>query len=206
MRRSRKSTTKAEIAARVELLRRVRLFASASDADLNVLADTGTERWVGKGTEVVREGRLPTHIFVIGDGRFEVVSSGESDGVQRVVNVLSAGEHFGEIGLIEGMPATATVRAEGRARVLEIPGRDFLEYLDRTASLGDVAERISTRLARTHPTYSPSAAGSTDEKDIVARALREWTDEDVAVLLEGLARLEALDPAARRRALRELGT
>lgn len=206
MRRNRKPATKAEIGARVEVLRRVGLFASASDEDLTALAGTLTERWVEKGTEVVREGRLPTHVFVIGDGRFEVVSSGESDGAQSVVNVLSAGEHFGEIGLIEGMPATATVRAEGRARVLEIPGRNFLEYVDRTASLGDVADRISTRLARTHPSYSPSAAGSTEDRGIVARAVRDWADEDVAALLEGLARLETLDPAVRQRALRDLGT
>lgn len=198
----------AEFGRRLSVLRRVELFSAASAEELEGLARALRERHVAPGAEVVREGRLPTHVFVIEKGRFEVVSRGDRGGEPRVVNVLGEGEHFGEIGLIEGMPATATVRAQGPGMVAEIPGHAFLSFVDRSASLTDVSDRISVWLARTHPSYRPTASAAAVPRlaGRVADLIKDWDEGDVRELEAALVRLEALGPDQRRRHLRDWGS
>lgn len=197
-----------EMDRRLSVLRRVELFSAASEEELEALARSLRERDVASGAEVVREGRLPTHVFVIEKGRFEVVSRGDRGGEPRVVNVLGEGEHFGEIGLIEGMPATATVRAQAPGRVAEIPGQAFLSFVDRSASLSDVTDRISVWLARTHPSYRPTARAGAAPRPTASFGdlIKHWDEGDVRELEAALLRLEALDPDQRRRQLREWGS
>jgi CRP-like cAMP-binding protein len=191
----------------VEIFRAVDLFANADDDDLRSLASEAREREVTEGAQVVREGRLPTHVYVIVDGHFEVVSRGEKDDEPRVVNTLGPGDHFGEIGLIEGMPATATVRAKDRAAVVEIPGRAFLQFVDRSASLGEVADRISSWLARTHPSYRPSAAGGNraPSSSPLMELIATWDADQIKLLEATVHRLNQLTPDELRDRLRELG-
>jgi Cyclic nucleotide-binding domain len=206
--RKKRAPSPAEIDRRLHSLRRVDLFSGASEDDLERLAHALREREVSAGTKVVREGRLPTHVFVIMEGRFEVISRGERGGKPRVVNVLGEGDHFGEIGLIEGMPATATVSAQGSARIAEIPGESFLSFVDRSSSLTWVADRISTWLARTHPSYRPSVEGGVAPEGTLGRVtelLRRWEEAEVKELEAGLRQLETLDPERRRQRLRDLG-
>lgn len=206
--RKRRAPSRADMDRHLEVLRSVELFSGASDEDLERVVQALRERDVTAGAEVVREGRLPTHVFVIIRGRFQVVSRGDRGGEPRVVNVLGEGDHFGEIGLIEGMPATATVRAEGPARVAEIPGHVFLSFVDNSASLADVADRISTWLARTHPSYNPTAGAGVAAEGSHARVvevLRRWEEGEVTELEAALMRLDALGPDQRRQRLRDLG-
>lgn len=205
--RKRDRPSSAEVDRRLDALRSVELFSRASDAELRPLAVALREREVTPGTEVVREGRLPTHVYVIIEGRFEVISRGDRGGEQRVVNVLGKADHFGEIGLIEGMPATATVRADGPARIAEIPGQVFLSFVDQSAALIQVADRISGWLAKTHPSYRPTAGaggGPEGAQGRVGGLLAGWDEADVAELEAGLLRLDRLSAEERRRRLRDL--
>jgi len=203
-----RALTKGHIDDLVAILRRVDLFAEAEEDDLRRLAQEMREREVADGTEVVREGRLPTHVYLIADGHFDVVSQGDKGSEPRIVNTLGPGDHFGEIGLIEGMPATATVRARGRARVAKIPGRAFLVFVDESASLGEVADRISGWLARTHPSYRPStgAASSQGGRPRLGELVGGWDEEEIASLEAVVERLGRLSTEERRRRLDELGT
>jgi CRP-like cAMP-binding protein len=60
---------------------------------------------------------------------------------------LHPGDFFGEIALVESVPRTATVRAEGIARLLVIGHREFHALMDefpavRAAVLDALAERL----------------------------------------------------------------
>jgi CRP-like cAMP-binding protein len=205
--RKERALTKEQIGDLVAIMRRVDLFAEADEDDLRRLAGEMREREVADGTEVVRENRLPAYVYLIAEGHFDVIFQGEKGAEARVVNTLGPGDHFGEIGLIEGMPATATVRARGRARVAEIPGRAFLLFVEESASLGDVADRISGWLARTHPSYRPSTgtAPVTDGKRRLDDLAGGWDQEERALLERAIDRLGELSPEERRRRLGELG-
>ncbi|HWC15286.1 MAG TPA: cyclic nucleotide-binding domain-containing protein [Actinomycetota bacterium] len=139
-----------------ERLATAAVFAGAPEdavARLAALADVVTVR---SGTDLVREGRIPTHLYVITSGIFDVFSTGESSGQVVKVASLQAGDHFGEIGIIEGMPSTASVRAAGEAVAIRIPARDFLDVVREAPELArSVRMRAARKLAHTHPSYAP---------------------------------------------------
>ena len=104
-------------------LKRVPLFADLNGRQLNKLAGKFRERSFEPGTSVVREGKMSgIGFFVITDGDAEVQIRGES------VGTLSAGDHFGEVALVNEAERTATVTALTQLRCLEIPFWDFREF------------------------------------------------------------------------------
>lgn len=142
------------MAPRVSLLRRLGVFSGAPQGVLESLAGSAREQRVGPGTVVVREGEAAEELFVVASGTLVVTSSGEGLDGTGPVNELHAGDYFGEIGLIEGIPRTATVTASSEAELLVIPGDDFLELVNgRAAIRGALLDGVVSRLARTHPTY-----------------------------------------------------
>ena len=65
---------------------------------------------------------------------------------------MGPGDYFGEIGLIENIPRTATVTTASDCRLLRISGQDFLRIVaERPRIGGNLRPGIATRMARTHP-------------------------------------------------------
>lgn len=200
--------SRADLADRVSGLRGARLFDEARVEDLEKLAHSVVMREVPPGREVVREGYLPSHVYVIKEGEFDVVSRGEEGEEPQVVNTLGPGDHFGEIGLIEGMPATATVRARTPATLYEVAGQAFLAWLDEAADIAPLADRVSEWLARTHPSYRPSVgvSPSGEAASGLESAIADLSDEELRVLVTALERVKTLDRDERLARLRRLGS
>ncbi|HEX2236409.1 MAG TPA: MFS transporter [Actinomycetota bacterium] len=149
----------AELARSVELLGRLPIFEGATVASLEGIARAAKTRRAEAGEAVVTQGEPADDFYVVQSGELEVVSSGEASGPQRTVNRLGAGDHFGEIGLLEGIPRTATVQAISECELLAIGGDDFLDAVNGAAGLsGALRAGMVTRLARTHPSYRPRTA------------------------------------------------
>ncbi len=113
------------------------------------LARSATELDVAAGTVVLAEGALPDHLYVVRSGRLRVTTAAAGAGP---IPDLGPDDVFGEIGLLRGMPRTATVTAVEPCGLLRIDGRVF-----RSVALGE-ATRIDpftggmrARLGRTHP-------------------------------------------------------
>jgi CRP-like cAMP-binding protein len=108
------------MAAPVDVLQGVPLFADLSQRQLKRLATDFRERRFKKGTAIVRQGEMSgIGFFVITEGEAEV----EVD--DRVVAILGAGDHFGELALISEGLRTATVHATAPLTCLEITFWDF---------------------------------------------------------------------------------
>jgi CRP-like cAMP-binding protein len=60
-----------------------------------------------------------------------------------MVNALGPGDGFGEIGLLQGVPRTASVLATSEAEVLRIPGAAFLHAVGPGAVRGGVGPAAS---------------------------------------------------------------
>ncbi|HEY6378276.1 MAG TPA: MFS transporter [Candidatus Dormibacteraeota bacterium] len=146
----------AELAPVVRHLEGLPVFFGVPRPSLEELAASVTTEEVAAGTLVVREGEPSHDLYVVVRGDLDVVSSGESGLVPVVVNTLHAGDYFGEIGLLEGIPRTASVRARTECSLERIDGRVFLDVVNRTPSFsGTLFDGVVGRLARTHPTYQP---------------------------------------------------
>jgi CRP-like cAMP-binding protein len=80
------------------------------------LADAAQERLFGDGECIVREGDPGASMFIVDRGEV-VVTIGDK---QQEVARIPAGSYFGEMSLMTGEPRSATVRARGDCRVIEI--------------------------------------------------------------------------------------
>jgi NTE family protein len=87
---------------------------------------------------------------VIESGAVSVSAGGE------LLGELGPGDHFGEIGVIERLPRTATVTALRDGVVYRIPGDDFLRAVSEGPRMsGRFVSTMTARLARTHPDHVP---------------------------------------------------
>jgi CRP-like cAMP-binding protein len=96
--------------AMVESLREVPLFADLPPRELRRLADSMQDLSFAAGKEVVAQGKGGVGFFVILDGSARVTQHGEDRGL------LTAGDYFGEMALIDGDDRMASVHAESELR------------------------------------------------------------------------------------------
>lgn len=152
----RAAVRRAELAPLLELLDTVELVEEVPDGGLVQLAGAGELVDVPTGQAVVTQGETADAFYVIVSGGCAVVS--EVDGRRIDAPALAAGDWFGEIGLLEGVPRTATVTATEPTRVLRLPGEEFLAALTAGRPTAAFTEQAGIRLRRTHGTGYTGAA------------------------------------------------
>lgn len=129
--------------AKIDLLKRVPLFAGCSKAELRKLALVADEIDLRDGHVLTREGRPGREFFVLVEGSVRVTRN------DRKVTDLGAGDWFGEIALITDAPRTATVTATSPLDVLVITDRSFRRVVETMPSIAiKVLARVGERLAR----------------------------------------------------------
>jgi putative ABC transport system ATP-binding protein len=80
------------------------------------------------GTVMFEQGALSDLIYVISEGELEMVRP-RAGGDHEVLRVAKAGDHFGEIGPLFGLPRSATVRARTDASVIGYSVPAFRKHL-----------------------------------------------------------------------------
>lgn len=93
------------------------------------------------------EGDRGDCMFIIQSGRAQALR--QQNGTEVVVGNLSAGDIFGEMAIFDRQPRSATVRANGSARVLTLDKRAFLRRVHEDPTLAfrilkKMSERIRT--------------------------------------------------------------
>lgn len=128
--------------AKIELLKRVPLFAGCSKKELESLAAIADELDLGQGATLTREGQPGREFFVLVEGTVQVTRGAET------VGELGAGDWLGEIALLTKAPRTATVKATSPLRVLVVTDRAFRQVVEATPSIAvKMLERLGERLA-----------------------------------------------------------
>jgi MFS family permease len=143
----------ASIEPRIATLQSLDIFAGASRAALERLARSAVEEHVDTGTVLIREFAVADDFFVLTAGEVAITAAGEA-GIERSLGVLEAPNYFGEIGLLEHRPRTATVTATAPCTVFRISGTDFVEALTITTLAPTALGSVQMRLARTHPSQT----------------------------------------------------
>jgi CRP/FNR family cyclic AMP-dependent transcriptional regulator len=127
---------------KIDLIRKVPLFARCSRAELKEIALLADEIDLHEGKEMTREGAPGREFFVLLDGTADVKKK------SRRVNTLGPGDFFGEIALVSREPRTATVIATSPIRALVITDRSFRRLLDDAPQVQTkVMEAMAQRLA-----------------------------------------------------------
>jgi CRP-like cAMP-binding protein len=102
------------------------LFSTCTAAQRRELISHFRLREVAPDTLVVRAGDTVDGLFLVLDGELSVLGPEE-----KPLWRLRRGDVFGERSLLDGFPATTSLRAEQRSWLLRMPRADFLEAICR---------------------------------------------------------------------------
>jgi len=166
---------------REALLRRVR-FLSPLPEDVLPQVVSRVERMTFRpGATIIREGETGDRFYVIESGTAEVFVGDET----QPRRVLTTGEYFGEIALLQRIPRTATVRAASRLIVLSLRKGSFDRLLaPAVAASGQIDEAIyALDQLRGFSIFAGLSSRELDE--LAHRLVRERFDPGTIVVKEG---------------------
>ena len=83
---------------------------------------------VSRGAVVLAAGDLTDSLYIVLSGRLKVMMS-DTEGKEVILSILGPGEFFGEMGLIDDSPRSASVLAIEPCELLSISKRDFKKSL-----------------------------------------------------------------------------
>jgi CRP-like cAMP-binding protein/predicted MFS family arabinose efflux permease len=151
VRADRKSTAVVRaLRPRIALFESLDLFAGASKAALERLAAAATESSLPAASTVIREGAPADALWVLTEGTVSVTARGEGLRTRRL-REMTAPAYFGEIGILRGLPRTATVRTDTTCTLLRIEADEFLAAVQGAGVSGTMLAQSASRLARSHP-------------------------------------------------------
>jgi len=110
------------------VLRAVPLFSSVPDEQLRTLATVVTRKSLTRGATVMVAGDQTDSLYIILSGRLKVMMS-DAEGKEVILSILGPGEFFGEMGLIDDSPRSASVVGIEPCELLAIAKRDFNKCL-----------------------------------------------------------------------------
>lgn len=114
---------------RVDRLRKVPLFGACDEKQLEFIASRVDEVDVPAGKKLTEEGRSGGEFFIIMSGEAEVTRRG------KALNQIGAGDHFGEIALLDNGPRTATVVAKTPLHLLVLSPGQFADVLYQDSAI-----------------------------------------------------------------------
>ncbi|GEN09048.1 Serine/threonine protein phosphatase PrpC [Myxococcus fulvus] len=160
-----------EAQSRMEALRKIPLFRHLTYKEQTAVLSIATTRTYPAGREIVVEGQPGEELFVVIRGRVAI----EKNGVE--IAELRSGGHFGEMGLIDNAPRSATVRATEPTRTMVISRPDLMGLMKRESILAvkmlwSFVQVLSDRLRATNSELSEAR-----QELAVAQAIQPFAEE-----------------------------
>ncbi len=137
-----------EVQLRVKTLRKVELFASLTEKELNALAERLRYSPFAMGNIITKKGDERSHwLYIVINGEAEVYLDLPGGG-RRTVRTLGKGSFFGEMGLMTGAPRTASVIAKTDVECYRLDKEVFEDVLRaRPAIVDEITSILVTRKA-----------------------------------------------------------
>ena len=110
------------------VLKAVPLFASFPEDQLRMLTTMVARRSATRSTTIMAGGDATDSLYIVLSGRLKVMMS-DSEGKEVILAILGPGEFFGEMGLIDDSPRSASVVAMESCELLSVTKRDFKKCL-----------------------------------------------------------------------------
>lgn len=146
------------------------LFAELDAEQVARLAAASRRVTFARGERLFRQGDVGGPLFVIERGRVRVDVAGE-DGDVVTVAQRSAGEHFGELGVLTGAPRTATIVAEEETVLVEVDHAAFAGLLRTDPVVAERLARVVAQRAEETTAQLAAARPAADEPRAVASLL-----------------------------------
>src|SRR5467141_4634777 len=116
------------------LLRNVPLFSTLPEHQLALLTSAVSRKSFPRATTIIAAGDITEALYVVISGRLKVMMS-DKEGREVILAILDQGDFFGEMGLIDQAPRSATVVAMESCELLTITRADFTKCLQKNFDL-----------------------------------------------------------------------
>ncbi len=205
------------------LLSKIPLFAGLPRKELDQILSAMDVKEMADREILFHEGDPGEHFYIVMRGNLEVLM-GAGTAEELLLNVMSEGEHFGEMGLImPGGHRTATVRARGASTLLSMSRETFLGLTKKHPELSSSMVRVlSQRLDATNTqtfhdlteknkqlqtAYDELKAAQAQliEKERLERELQVAAEIQLSILPDKLPRADDFDFGARILPARQVG-
>lgn len=128
---------------------RVSIFSKLSPSDIEQLAKIVTQKKYGPDAAVFFQGEPSDSLYMVLKGSVKVTGTSE-EGVEKILDILGAGEIFGELAMLDGSPRSATVTTCEPTEMGSISRKDFRNFVaSRPETLWKLMESLCERLRKT---------------------------------------------------------
>ena len=158
------------------VLRNVPLFSGLDESELQRLSQVAMRRRAGRNEQVVRAGEDAESLIVLLTGRAKVTNFDE-EGREIILAWLGPGEFFGEMGLIDCSPRSASVVAVEPCELLTIGKTEFQRCMQDNFQVAQKLMQILVRRLREADRNIESLA-LLDVYGRVARLLLDLSEEE----------------------------
>jgi CRP/FNR family cyclic AMP-dependent transcriptional regulator len=157
------------------VLKSVPLFASLADEQLRLLVPVVARRSATRSSTIMAAGDQIDSLYIVISGRLKVMMS-DAEGKEVILSLIGPGEFFGEMGLIDDSPRSASVVTIEPCELLSITKRDFKKCLAENVEMSMAVMRGLVRRLR----EADRKIGSLAMLDVygrVARLLLDMSEE-----------------------------
>jgi CRP-like cAMP-binding protein len=111
-----------------QILKQIPLFSELADRDLEKIIQVASRKCYHKDNTILIEEEVGSTMFVILSGRVKI-SRISDDGREVILSILSDGDFFGEMSLLDGHTRSANVTSIDESELLVIRREEFLQML-----------------------------------------------------------------------------
>jgi CRP/FNR family cyclic AMP-dependent transcriptional regulator len=132
-----------------QVLAEIPLFSAMDEEERSELRSLMTERLFQPKQVVMRAGEAEESFHIIEQGEVELWLT-DTEGKKVVLDVLGAGQFFGELSMLSGETRSASATSEEQVVTLELSRADFFDFLRRRPEAAlDVLTVLGNRLKHT---------------------------------------------------------
>ncbi|MDR7150445.1 CRP-like cAMP-binding protein [Hydrogenophaga palleronii] len=190
------------ILSNLDLIRRVPLFSTLTQAQAEAVADSVVKRRYRRGECIVEQGKKSNCLAIVLTGRARVVTT-DTRGREVILATMNPGDYIGEMSLIDNQPHSATVRAEVQTDVLILGRVEFARCLPENTSMAYAVMKGLVQRLR-HADRKIESLALMDVYGRVARALLEFAQPGSDGVLTIRDRVSRQDVAKMIGASREM--
>jgi small-conductance mechanosensitive channel len=125
------------------LLRQISYFSSLSDLHLRSLIELGCRKHLEESEVLCRQGEPGNAFYIVLSGAIEAIY--EQDKIEKQLFTFEAGQFFGELPLMLGVPYPTTMRSRSETILFKIDSKSFGQLLK---SYPGLSEEIIQELAK----------------------------------------------------------
>lgn len=132
----------------VSVLKYIPLFSELTDDELKAITNLAVRQVYKKDNMVLIEEEIGSTMFIILDGRVKI-SRISDDGREVILSILSEGDFFGEMSILDGQNRSANVVTLEDSKIMVIRREDFLQMLRDYPQIAiNLLKELAQRLRR----------------------------------------------------------